>query len=231
MGRLEHKHLRVIRYLHWVNAPILLVMLWSGLLIYWANDVYQISVDGVVIVKFFPAWFYSALDLESGLAAGMAYHFLFMWFFAINGLLYVSYTLWSGHWRELRPNRRTPIEAFHVVLHDLKIRKTPLPPGKFNAAQKLAYLGVVAMGAGSVITGLAMYKPTPFWWIAAALGGYETARLLHFALTVGYVLFFITHIGQVIRAGWNNFRSMVTGYEIVPATQEALRHGEPAPAP
>jgi hypothetical protein len=29
------------------------------------------------------------------------------------------------------------------------------------------------------------------------------------------VLFFIVHIAQVIRAGWNNFRAMVTGYEIV----------------
>ena len=36
------------------------------------------------------------------------------------------------------------------------------------------------------------------------------------ALTVGYVLFFVIHIAQVIRAGWNNFRAMVTGYELVP---------------
>jgi len=29
------------------------------------------------------------------------------------------------------------------------------------------------------------------------------------------VLFFVIHITQVIRAGWNNFRSMMSGYEIV----------------
>ena len=230
MGRLEHKHLRGVRYFHWVNGPLLLVMIWSGLLIYWANDVYQISVGGVVLVKFFPAWFYRTLDLESGLATGMAYHFLFMWFFAINGFLYVTYTFWSGHWRELKPNRRTPLEAIHVALHDLKIRKTPPPPGKFNAAQKLAYIGVIAMGAGSLVTGLAIYKPTQLWWITATLGGYETARLLHFALTVGYLLFFVVHIGQVVKTGWNNFRSMVTGYEIVPAKQEAPRDVEHATA-
>ena len=41
------------------------------------------------------------------------------------------------------------------------------------------------------------------------------ARLLHFALTIGYVLFFIVHIAQVVKAGWNNFRSMITGFDVV----------------
>ena len=39
-----------------------------------------------------------------GLALGMAYHFAFMWIFAVNGCLYVLYTLVSGEWRELLPN-------------------------------------------------------------------------------------------------------------------------------
>jgi hypothetical protein len=29
-------------------------------------------------------------------------------------------------------------------------------------------------------------------------------------------------VGQVILAGWNNFRSMVSGYEIVPAKKSSL---------
>jgi len=220
-----HKHLRAIRYLHWINVPLLSIMVWSGMLIYWAYDPYKISVGGVVLFKFFPDWFYRTFDLESGLATGMAYHFAFMWLFAFNGFVYVAYTFWSGHWRELKPNCRTPIEAFHVVLHDLKLRKAPLPPGKFNAAQKLAYTGVILMGAGSLISGLAIYKPTQLWWLTGLLGGYQTARLIHFALTIGYCLFFVIHISQVIKAGWNNFRSMVTGYEIVPKTEEAPIHG------
>jgi thiosulfate reductase cytochrome b subunit len=48
------------------------------------------------------------------------------------------------------------------------------------------------------------------------------AREEHFALTVGYVLFFLIHIAQAIRAGWNNFRAMVTGYELIPS--EEKRH-------
>jgi thiosulfate reductase cytochrome b subunit len=53
-------------------------------------------------------------------------------------------------------------------------------------------------------------------------GGYEWARWIHFWLTMGYVGFFFVHIAQVIRAGWNNFRAMITGYEVT-ATDE-MKH-------
>jgi thiosulfate reductase cytochrome b subunit len=189
-------------------------MIWSGLLIYWANDIYQIRVAGITVFTFFPSWFYRALHIEHRLAEGMAWHFTVMWIFAINGLLYVTYTFVSGEWRELVPNGSTFAEAWQVVLHDLGIRKRPLPVRKFNGAQRLAYTGVVAMGAGSLMTGLAIYKPVQLAWLTTTLGGYPAARLEHFVLTVGYVGFFVIHITQVIRAGWNNFRAMVIGVEI-----------------
>ena len=100
------------------------------------------------------------------------------------------------------------------MLHDLYIRKEPLPVKKFNGAQQIAYTSVIIMGLGSVLTGIAIYKPVQFSWLCAILGGYSFARILHFALTIGYVLFFIIHILQVIRAGWNNFRAMVAGFEV-----------------
>jgi thiosulfate reductase cytochrome b subunit len=221
MNRLEPKHPRAIRWMHWINVPVLVIMIWSGLRIYWANDVYSLSISDVTLFHFFPDWFYRALDLEYHLAAGMAYHFAFMWFFAINGFVYVLYTFISGEWRHLLPNRHTPREAWHVVLHDLGLRKTPLPQAKFNGAQRLAYTGVILMGAGSLVTGLAIYKPTQLGWLTNLLGGYAWARVEHFALTVGYVLFFVVHIAQVIRAGWNNFRAMVTGYELVRGEEQS----------
>ena len=70
------------------------------------------------------------------------------------------------------------------------------------------------MGFGSLITGLAIYKPTQLHWITTLLGGYEMARWLHFLLTIGFCGFFLVHVGQVILAGWNNFRAMVSGYEL-----------------
>jgi thiosulfate reductase cytochrome b subunit len=150
-----------------------------------------------------------------------------MWLFAVNGLLYVGYTVWSGEWRQLVPNRDTPREAWQVVLHDLGVRREAPPRRKFNGAQRVAYTGVVAMGAGSLLTGLAIYKPVQLAWLTSALGGYEAARLEHFLLTVGYVLFFVIHIAQVVGAGWNNVRAMVVGVEVLDE-EPAHEHPEPA---
>jgi thiosulfate reductase cytochrome b subunit len=143
-----------------------------------------------------------------------------MWFFAINGLLYVAYTVISGEWRYLVPNRESFREAIQVTLHDLGLSQYHPPRRKFNGAQQIAYSAIILMGFGSLVTGIAIYKYVQFAWLAKLLGGYEAARVEHFLLTLGYVGFFFVHIVQVIRAGWNNCRAMITGYEVVP-TEEA----------
>ncbi|AIZ63836.1 thiosulfate reductase [Hymenobacter sp. DG25B] len=222
MKYIQEKHPLAIRWFHWINFPVLALMIWSGLWIYWANDVYRIGWGRTTLLKFFPQSFYEAFTMDHKLAQGMSWHFVLMWVFALNGLLYVAYTLFSGEWRYLLPSRHSFREAWQVVLHDLGIRKEPLPARKFNGAQQLAYTGVVLMGAGSLLTGLAIFRPTQFSWLTTALGGYEWARIEHFTLTIGYVLFFLMHVTQVIRAGWNNFRAMVAGFEVVEA---------PAPPP
>jgi len=208
------KHPRAIRWFHWINIPLLAIMMWSGILIYWSNDVYRVGWGSWTLFHFFPDWFYDKFQVDHRLAEGMAWHFVFAWFFALNGVAYVLYTALSGEWRYLVPNRNSVREAIQVTLHDLGLSKTEPPKRKFNGAQQFAYTGVILMGFGSLLTGLAIWKSVQFNWLMQLLGGYEAARLEHFLLTVGYVLFFLVHIAQVIRAGWNNFRAMVTGYEV-----------------
>lgn len=214
------KHPLAVRWFHWINFPVLAVMIWSGLLIYWANDVYKIGFGSTVLLKFFPNSFYKALHLEFHLAEGMAYHFLFMWLFFINGFLYVAYTIFSGEWKYLMPKKNSFKEAWQVLLHDLHLRKTAPPQNRYNAAQRIAYTAIIIMGIGSVLTGLAIYKPIQLNWLCVIFGGYKMARIFHFALTIGYVLFFLIHILQVIRAGWNNFRAIVTGFEVLKIKEE-----------
>ena len=190
-------------------------MIWSGLLIYWANDVYKIRIGGTTYFQFFPESFYRTLHITHRLAEGMAFHFAFMWLFFGNGLLYVLYTAISGEWRELLPDRHSFKEAWQVLLHDLHIRRTAPPQKKYNGAQRIAYTAIIVMGFGSLLTGLAIYKPVQLYWLCALFGGYDTARVIHFILTIGYCLFFIIHIVQVILAGWDNFRSMIAGFAVV----------------
>ena len=220
MKHIVKKHSLAVRWFHWLNFPILFVMIWSGLLIYWANDIYRLGWGDTTILKFFPDTFYKALNIPFHLAKGMAFHFLFMWLFAINGFIYVLYTFISGEWRLLFPDRYSFKEAWQVLLHDLYISRKPLPQKKFNGAQQIAYTSIIIMGIGSLLTGLAIYKPVQFSFVTKILGGYEAARIEHFILTIGYVLFFIIHIVQVIRAGWNNFRAMVAGWEVVEGDEE-----------
>src|SRR5438105_12653677 len=105
MKRIVKKHPLAIRWFHWINFPVLAVMLWSGLLIYWANDVYKIGWGDKTILKFFPDYFYKAFKIPFHLADGMAFHFMFMWLFAINGIVYVLYTVISGQWKYLVPGK------------------------------------------------------------------------------------------------------------------------------
>ena len=232
--RLAEKHPLAIRWMHWVNFPLLVIMIWSGLLIYWADsippgthasEVYRIGIGNWTLFRFFPDWFWNILDAPYQLTKGLGYHFFFMWLFAANGLAYVLYTWFSGEWRYLVPNRNSLREAWQVTLHDLGLRK-PYPSGrKYNGAQQIAYSAVILMGAGSLLTGFAIYKPAQGHLLTTMLGGYETARWLHFWLTIGYCVFFVIHVAQVARAGWNNLRSMVAGHEVVPAEQPSYVGG------
>jgi thiosulfate reductase cytochrome b subunit len=223
---IRNKHQFFARWTHWVNFPILFVMIWSGLQIYWAYSVYRIGLGDFTLFHFFPKSFYSALSLDHSLAQGMDWHFYFMWLFAINGFVYVLFTILTGHWREMIPRKDAFRDALLVTLYDLGLRKQLPPQGKYNAAQQIAYSAIILMGAGSLVTGLAIYRPVQLYWLTSLLGGYQWARMEHFALTIGYVLFFFIHVAQVVRAGWNNFHSMVAGYEIVPTATPKEVHGD-----
>lgn len=208
------KHPLAIRWFHWVNFPILALMIWSGLLIYWASSVYNIKIGNTVLFHFFPKEFFTALGIPYRLAEGMNLHFFFMWFFAINGFLYVLYLIFSKEYKFLLPEKKSFKQAFQVVLYDLKIRKTKPEQTKYNGAQRIAYTLVIIMGMGSLLTGLAIYKPVQLSGLTYILGGYANARIIHFILTLLFCLFFLVHVLQVILAGWQNFISMIRGFEV-----------------
>lgn len=223
------KHPRAIRWLHWVNFPLLLVMVWSGLRIYWAEAAYAAGIGSWQWFEFFPAPLNEALGLDRRLARGLAFHFSFGWLFVLNGLLYTTFLVVSGEWRHIVPDRRSLTEAPAVVMHDLHLKREAPPQGRYNAAQRLSYTIVLAMTFVIVVSGFAIYKPTQLHPLPLLFGGYQGARLVHFTMTIGIVLFFLVHLLQVARAGWSNLRGMITGYEIEAPEREL--EAEPGPEP
>src|SRR5258708_25778673 len=96
--------------MHWVNFPLLFVMIYSGILIYWADSqheglnahrVYRIGIGYWTLFRFFPQWFYNNLNLKYHLAQALAYHFFFMWFLALNAIAYIVYTFLAGESRDV----------------------------------------------------------------------------------------------------------------------------------
>jgi hypothetical protein len=88
--RLERKHPLAIRWMHWVNSPVLFTMIWSGLLIYWNDSdnayqhphaVYRVSVESLTLVRLFQPWFWKAISAPYRVTEGLGYHFFFMWLF------------------------------------------------------------------------------------------------------------------------------------------------------
>ena len=221
--RIERKHPLAIRWMHWVNFPVLFTMIWSGILIYWNDSdnayrhphaIYRIGIGKVTLLRLFPEWVYRQMNVPYHVTEGLGYHFFFMWIFALNGIAYVIFLVLSGEWRFLVPERRSLRDAIQVTLVDLHLRKGLPEQIKYNGAQRIAYSSVILMGVGILVTGLAIYKPTQLHWLTSLLGGYEMARWLHFWITMSFLAFFMVHVGQVVLAGWNNFRAMVSGREI-----------------
>lgn len=197
------KHLLLTRWNHWINFPVLTIMVWSGLLIYWANPVYLL-----------PDTWLDTVGLNFQLAKGMAWHFAFGILFLLNGLCYVIYLVYSKHWRYILPDRNSVRDAYQVFLHDFHLRKEAPPAHvKYNGAQRLTYSFVILLGILAIFTGFAIYKPIQLNWLTQIFGGYRPARLIHFLIALSFVGFFVVHIIQVTRSGWNNFRAMITGLE------------------
>jgi thiosulfate reductase cytochrome b subunit len=142
-----------------------------------------------------PSW----LRLGGWLAGARHLHFAVAWFLIFNGALYVVYLLASGEWRRraFLPIRDTP-GALAMVGYYLRIRKTPPPEDFYNGLQRLAYTSAIAFGFVVVLSGLAIYKPVQWYWLAALFGGYDGARVIHLMALVLLTLFAATHLVLVV---------------------------------
>src|SRR5258708_15754145 len=149
--RIKYKHSLAVRWMHWINFPLLALMIYSGLLSYWADSqheglnahrVYRVGFGAWTLFRLFPPWLYNNLHLKFQLAKGLGYHFFFMWFFALNGVAYVLYTFLSGEWRGLLPIPRSVVGAKEGRLHDLGVKQHRPAPRKINWRQKIHYHAV-----------------------------------------------------------------------------------------
>jgi thiosulfate reductase cytochrome b subunit len=189
-------HPLYVRVTHWINALAMLIMIGSGWQIYNASPL-------------FPFTFPSALTLGGWLAGGLLWHFAAMWLLVANGVVYLVAGLVTGRLRE----RLLPVWPGQVI-RDLRAaltgRLSHADLAVYNAVQKLVYLGVLLAGVVIVASGLAIWKPVQLWWLAALLGGYESARVVHFLAMTAIVAFLVVHVVMALLVP-RSLRAMILG--------------------
>jgi thiosulfate reductase cytochrome b subunit len=196
MPRAQTRRPLSVRLTHWVNAFAMTCMILSGWQIYNASPIFPMT---------FPHW----ATLGGWLAGGIAIHFAAMWLLVANGLFYFAYGLLSGYLRR----SLLPLAPHQVVKDFIAALTFSLvhEPGLYNAVQKLLYIVVLLLGAGAVVSGLAIWKPVQFAPLTAMLGGYDTARVVHFLVMAGIAGFIIIHLSLVALVP-KSLLSMVTGH-------------------
>lgn len=171
--------------------------------------------DGSLKIRGFP-WGVT-LPGHRDLATGRRWHFFFAWAFVINGLIYLIWSLTSGHLRrDLAPSRQ---ELKHIGSSIWEHLRLKFPQGDeakhYNVLQKLAYLAVaLVLLPLMLLTGLAMSPgmDAGYPFLLDIFGGRQSARTIHFVAASGIVLFVVVHLLMVLISGvWNNLRSMITG--------------------
>jgi thiosulfate reductase cytochrome b subunit len=190
-------HPLLVRITHWINAFAVLIMVSSGWEIYNASPLFELFS--------FPR----SLTLGGWLAGALQWHFAAMWLLVINGLVYVVYGILSGHFRR----KLLPISPRAMLLDVGQALRGKLAHDDlsvYNAAQRAAYVVLILAFIVLVISGLAIWKPVQLQELAALLGGYEGARLVHFIAMSLVVLIALVHVAMVALVP-RTFPTMITG--------------------
>lgn len=174
-----------VRLMHWANAFAILVMVGSGWGIY--DD------DAIFGWLYFPDW----ARLGGWAASSLLWHFAAMWLLVVNGGVYLAYGFGTGRFRrKLLPIRWA--DLVRTVKDTLRLHIDHSDLTTYNAVQKLLYIVVIVAAVSQVMTGMAIWKPTQFAWLAALFGGFQGARLVHFLGMAVIVGFLVVHVALAL---------------------------------
>jgi thiosulfate reductase cytochrome b subunit len=156
-------------------------------------------------------------------------HFQAAWAVVLTGLAYVIWGWWAGHFRSnLFPapaDRTWPAVREALAKHIRFARPSAQEAFSYNVLQRASYLIVIFVLFPLVIwTGLAMSPAfnSAFPLAVNSLGGRQSARTLHFFVSIFLFLFLLVHVAMIVLAGFvTRVRAMVTGTTISGTTTSA----------
>jgi thiosulfate reductase cytochrome b subunit len=172
-----------LRVTHWLNALAVVIMILSGWRIYNASPIFAFRIP-------------SEWTLGGWLGGALQWHFAAMWLLALNGLVYLLINTGSGRlWKKFLPLR--PTEVVRDMLKALRGKLQHNALDHYNAVQKLAYVSVILDLILLVVSGLAIWKSVQLPLLRELMGGFDTARIVHFCAMGFLVAFIVVHIIMV----------------------------------
>ncbi|MGD0401908.1 MAG: cytochrome b/b6 domain-containing protein [Candidatus Acidiferrales bacterium] len=228
-AKVTPRHSGLVRVTHWVTTLCFFALLISGIEIVISHPRFYWGETGNVLTK--PLFQLHIPSSRSKVQTGYGYvlpdqngwsrylHFQAAWIVVLTGLLYVISFLFTGHLRkDLLPGKGDlSWRAFSssIAKHLRFERPSAEEAWSYNVIQRLSYLFVIFVLFPLVIwTGLAMSPGfvSAFPATVTAFGGQQSARTIHFFVTLALVLFLVAHVVMICVAGFRSrMRAMITG--------------------
>ena len=218
-----------MRVTHWLTFVCFVALLVTGLAIvvshprfYW-GETGNVNMQPAFVIPIpasratVPTGYNYVLRDHNG--AGRYLHFEAAWGLVLTGLVYGIAGIVTGHFRKhllpargewsWRPYWKRTTQYLRMS------RPETDEAGAYNVLQKAAYAGTVFVLFPAVIwTGLALSPGfnAAFPFFVNVLGGRQSARTLHFLVTIALVIFFVVHVAMVAVSGFRSrMRGMITG--------------------
>ena len=204
----RHKlHPLPLRVMHWINALTIFIMVGSG---------WKIYNDEVIF-----GWlhFPEAVTIGQWAQHGLQWHFFGMWIFAINGLAYLLYGFLTGRYRRMLLPIRLG-ELIGNVRDALRFKLDHEDTTRYNAVQKLLYIGVICSGLLILLSGLTLWKPIQFSPLLDLFGSFQNVRLVHFFCMAAIVGFVAVHVALALLVP-KTIVAMIGGGPVVDDAREA----------
>ena len=223
------RHARFVRVTHWLNTIAFFALLVSGIEVvlshprfYW-GEVGNVNTSTLFTIPVpssrgtVPTSYGFILPDQNGWSRYL--HFQSAWLLLLTGLVYLIIGLRNRHiQRNLVPAAADRSwRAFRTtILEHVRLDAAALgDSSSYNALQRVSYLVIVFVLVPLVVwTGLAMAPAftAVFPWAVNVLGGRQSARTLHFFITVALVLFTVVHVVMIMLAGFGSrVRAMIAG--------------------
>jgi thiosulfate reductase cytochrome b subunit len=223
------RHSGLVRVTHWITTLCFFALLLSGIEIVISHPRFYWGETGTVMDKplfqlhipssrkTVPTGYGYVLHDQNGWSRAL--HFEAAWIAVLAGLLYVIYGVVSRHFRkDLLPSKtdfswRALLTAF--VKPFRFERPSAAEASSYNLLQRLTYLFVIfVLFPLAIWSGLAMSLgfASAFPWSVTLLGGQQSARTIHFFVSLALTLFLVVHVLMVVLAGfWSRTSAMITG--------------------